>query len=102
MGDRLSLHNKLVEILNSKNAYYQPPANVNLVYPCVIYNQNAGDIKKANNKLYKYTRKYEVTFIFKSSNDDITLTMLDTFKYCTEGPMFITDNLYHYTFELYY
>lgn len=102
MDNRLLLHDKLVEILRSPNVYYQPPANFKLSYPCVTYNPSVGDIKKASNKIYSYTNKYEVTWIFKSSKDDIIQTMLTTFPYCTIDRIFVYDKLYHYTFVLYY
>lgn len=102
MGNRLSLHNKLVELLGSSNVYYQPPSNVKLVYPCVLYNQNVGDSKKASNKLYTYKESYDITFIFRTSNDNIVNSMLTEFTYCSESRRYIAENLYHYTFTLYY
>lgn len=102
MADRLALHNKLTTILGSKNVYYQPPSNISLSYPCIVYNQNVGEALKASNKLYTYTKMYEITFIFRTSNDTIITDMLNEFTYCKADRTFITDNLYHYTFTLYY
>ena len=102
MRDRLSLHDKLVGILQNNNAYYQPPSGFRLQYPCVLYNQEVGDVKKANNKLYTYTKKYSVTFIYKDCNDDVIEDMLNIFNHCRLDSMYITDNLYHYVFTIYY
>lgn len=102
MGNRLALHNKLSEILGTTNLYYQQPENYKIKYPCIIYNQEAGDIKKANNKVYSYTKKYSVTCIYNTDNEDIILEMLDSFEYCRLENVFVSDNLYHYIFTLYY
>lgn len=102
MRNRLELHNKLANILGTTNIYYQQPENFKLKYPCIIYNQETGDVKKANNKVYAYTKKYTVTFMYTSESDNIILNMLNSFDCCNIDTMFVRDNLYHYTFTLYY
>lgn len=101
MDNRLELHNRLVQILSSNNVYYQPPENFKMNYPCIVYNLEPGDIKRASNKIYNYKQKYNITFIFNSNNDCIILNMLNTFNYCELDNIFINDNLYHYIFTLY-
>lgn len=102
MRSRLELHHKLTEILGHKNVYYQPPETFKMVYPCIIYNQEPGDVKRANNKIYSYIKKYTVTCIINNENDEIILRMLNLINNCTLDNTFVADNLYHYTFTLYY
>lgn len=102
MGNRLELHNQLINIILNNNVYYQPPENFKMNYPCIIYNQEPGDVKRANNKVYKYTQKYNVTFIFNGSNDGVILNMLESFIHCELDNIFVNDNLYHYVFTLYF
>ena len=52
MRSRLDLHEKLVEILGSRNVYFQPPATVKMQYPCIIYKRNVMDAAYANNSKY--------------------------------------------------
>lgn len=102
MRDRLQLHNQLSEILETSNLYYQQPENFRLKYPCVIYNQEPGNIKRAGNTLYGYIKKYSVTFISNIENDNVIPKMLVSFELCTVERTFVSDNLYHYIFTLYY
>lgn len=102
MGSRIQLHGKLSEILETNNLYYQQPENFKLKYPCVIYNQEAGNVKKASNKLYTYRQKYSVTYISTVDRDDLMFEMLSSFEYCALERVFVNDNLYHYIFTLYY
>jgi hypothetical protein len=102
MGNRLALQNTLSEILGNTNVYYQPPEGYKLKYPCIIYNQEPGDVKKANNKVYSYTKKYSITCIYNADNENIILKMLNKFEYCSVENTFVSDNLYHYIFTLYY
>ena len=37
MRDRLDLHECLCKILNSNNVYFQPPENVRMNYPAIVY-----------------------------------------------------------------
>lgn len=101
MDNRLSLQGKL-EKLVGYNVYFQPPASVHLVYPCAIYNLVGGDIKRADNMMYHYTNRYEVLFIYRQSNMEIVEQVLRTFPMCSLSRIYISDNLYHYSFNLYY
>ena len=49
---RLDLHEILVDALGSGNVYFQPPASLKMVYPCIRYNRATADAKFANNGLY--------------------------------------------------
>ena len=50
MADRITLHNKLVEILGTKNVYFQPPPKLN--YPCIKYELGSQKRMHANNNNY--------------------------------------------------
>ncbi len=52
MSRRLELHAKLVDFLGSGHVYFQPPESVRLTYPCIIYNLDDFDVKRADNELY--------------------------------------------------
>ena len=102
MDRRIELHDKLIDILGNRNVYFQPPASVQLSYPCVIYNLGIGDIKRADNSVYAYTNSYEITFIYKKPNMDILEQMLRSFSMCSVSRVYVADNLNHYVFNVYY
>ena len=101
MDKRMSLQVEL-ERLAGRNVYFQPPASVQLVYPCVIYNLNAGDAKRADDSVYMYTNRFELIFIYRKPNVEIIEQVLRTFPMCSVSRVYIADNLYHYVFNLYY
>lgn len=102
MNNRLKLHDKLCELVGNTNVYFQPPASVQISYPCVIYRIGNGDAKHADNMVYSYTNSYEVMFIYKQPNIDIIERVLTTLPMCGVSRMYVADNLNHYTFNVYY
>lgn len=102
MADRLELHEKLKELIGNDNVYFQPPASVQLSYPCVIYSIGSGDAKYANNQLYNYTNKYELLFIFKRPTIDVIEKVMRELPKCRIDRVYVTDNLNHYAFNLFY
>lgn len=101
MDNRLELQNKL-ETLVGGRVYFQPPASVNLIYPCAICNLAAGYSRRADDTTYTYTNRFDVMLIFKYPNFKIIEEVLKTFPMCSISRVYIVDNLYHYAFDLYY
>lgn len=102
MADRISLHNKLKELIGNDNVYFQPPSNVKITYPCVIYNIGSGDAKHADDMVYNYVNSYDLTFIFKKPNVDIIEQVLKSLPMCRMTRSYCADNLNHYTFTIYH
>ena len=63
MDRRLKLHEKLCDILGSRNVYFQPPETVKMKYPCIVYERSDGDTQFANNMPYTFALRYTVTLI---------------------------------------
>lgn len=101
MDKRMQLQVEL-ERIAGRNVYFQPPASIQLVYPCVIYSLSAGDMKRADNSVYMYTDRFELIFIYKQYNSEIITKVLRAFPMCSVSRVYIADNLYHYVFNLYY
>ena len=60
MEGRLELHNILKSL--TTNVYYEPADGQQLVYPCIVYNRQNLDNKRANNaNLYVGNINYNVT-----------------------------------------
>lgn len=102
MNNRLSLHEKLKTLIGNTNVYFQPPASVNISYPCVIYNIGNGETTFADDRLYKYNHRYELMFIYKKPNIDIIEEVMNALPMCKINRVYVADNLNHYVFSVYY
>lgn len=71
MDRRLKLHEILSNIEGVKKAYFQPPVNVQIVYPCIIYQWNNTRDLRADNYLYLSRRRYTVTVIDRNPDSTI-------------------------------
>lgn len=100
MARRLDLQ----EILSSlaSKAWYQAPPTNKMTYPCFVYKAIEPKVVRANNHGYVSIPGYEVLYISKQEDDDIVPVMLDEFQYCSVGRKYVSDNLYHYVFTIYY
>lgn len=103
MPTRLELHAELKELIDSTHVYYQPPESIKLVYPCIVYSQDSPANYYADNKAaYNLTKKYSITYIDSNPDSDIIDRMLEKFQLISAGSPYVSDNLNHYPFTLYY
>lgn len=98
---RIDLHSSLVEILGSQNVYYQPPSTIRMAYPCIVYALTRGVNRYADNIKYRNLRQYSVTVIDRSPTSKIA-DAIEILDYCELTTTFVTDNLNHYVFTLYF
>ena len=101
MDRRLKLHQILVDILSSNHVYFQPPASVKLVYPCIIYQYETGDTQFADDQPYIFVRRYQITVIDPNPDSEIPGKIAELSR-CLNDRNYTVDNLNHYTFNLYY
>ena len=101
MERRLELQSKLEEILGSSDVYFQPPESIRLSYPCILYELSSINTLRADDRMYANMRQYLVTLI-DPDPDSIYIDKILDMKYCRFDRFFVTDNLNHYTFILYY
>ena len=101
MGNRIEFQNKLEQLLESRNVYFQPPENVKIKYPCIIYSKNRIDGTFANNNVYKLDHVYQVVYIHPDP-DDPTVDKLALFPTSRFQREYTSDNLYHDVFIIYY
>lgn len=106
---RLDLHTLLesIEGLALKKdgkpaVYFQPPSNVRMVFPCIIYNKSPIDIKHADNDSYILTGHYSLTVVDSDPDTKIPERLIKALKTATPGRIFTSDNLNHYTFSIYF
>lgn len=99
---RIELHEKLCGFLGSRNVYFQPPEVVRMKYPCIVYNLSDIRTRHANDAVYTTDKRYDVTLITKDPDNDLIDKMAVVFPLCGFNRSFISDNLYHYVYTLYY
>ena len=98
---RLELQALLEEILGSKAVYFQPPNNIKMVYPCVVYHRDLHEDDFADNKPYRSTKRYLLTFISRDPDDPIG-DKIKSLPMCRFSRHFTANNLNHDAFNLYF
>lgn len=100
MDRRLQLQQTLESILGSGNVYFQPPPNIQMQYPCIVYKRDRVDIDYAGNKPYLNRKRYTVTVMDTDPDSDIPdkVASLQTASF---NRHFTADNLNHDVYTLY-
>lgn len=101
MGQRLDLQAILEGLLGSPNVYFQPPANVVMQYPCIVYQRDNAITEFAENRPYRYTQRYQVTVIDRHPENAV-LSLIKELPMCLYNRYFAADGLNHDVFILYY
>ena len=102
MANRVELQNRLEAFLGSENVYFQPPETMKLNYPCIVYELAAKNVPRANDDIYQIHNRYTVTFIGLSADTDLLDRALHEFQYCSFDRRFVSANMYHDVFTIYY
>ena len=99
---REELQTVLESVLGTREVYFQPPESFKLKYPCIIYELSRIRNRKANNTIYLRNRQYTVTIIDEDCDTELPDKLCDKLEYCQFDRRFITDNLYHDVFTVYF
>lgn len=101
MANRIGLQSLLEDLLGSRNVYYQPPASIELKYPCIIYSKNAEDVTFANDSPYSHRQGYKITVVDQNPDSLIPgkIALLPT---CRFSVHYTKDNLNHDVYNIYY
>lgn len=96
---RLKLHAELLKVCD--NVYFQPPSNVKMRYPCIVYSPSSEKREHANNKAYQINDAYQITIIDQDPDSDIRhrLRVLPLISF---NRQFATEGLNHFIYTLYY
>ena len=101
MRDRISLDNILRECLGSTSVYYNPPENIKMHYPCIVYDRDDSYTSRANDKLYYKMKRYRITVIDRDPDSEIP-DAIEELPYCNFNRSYKADGLCHFVFTLYY
>lgn len=95
------LQAKFEELLESDQVYYNPPASVKMHYDAIVYNRSRIENTFANNIVYGQRYRYEVATITEDPDAPI-IQKISQLPMCSHDRQFVSDNLYHNVFTLYY
>ena len=77
-----------------ENVYYQPPANLRMKYPCIRYELDKIRNRDANNRVYRQT-------VHTKPDSEMTAAM-SLLEKASHDRHFVSDNLYHDVFSVWY
>lgn len=108
MGQRLQLQSLLENLLvtdeepdKKLKVYFQPTENVQMEYPCIVYQRDFQDTKFADNTSYNGAQRYQVTAIDRDP-DSVIVPKLNQLPLCKFTRFFVAENLNHDVFTLYF
>lgn len=101
MNSRLELHEVLCSVLGNRNAYFQPPENIKMKYPAIVYSRDDIVNLQANNEVYRQAKKYQVIVIDQNPDSEIVkkISKLSRIRYDRH---YISDGLNHDVFTIFY
>lgn len=83
------------------NVYFQPPANVQMTYPAIVYERGRADSKFADDGPYSVTKQYSVTLISRNPDETI-FEALAALPMCGHERFYVVENLNHDVFNIYF
>lgn len=83
------------------NVYFQPPENLQMVYPCIVYQRDDLRTKFANNVPYGAVQRYQVTVIDRSPDSPI-ISKVAALPRCVFNRFFVAEGLNHDVYTLYF
>lgn len=101
MDRRLELQALLEEMLGSENVFYQPPEDLKLKYPAIVYSKSRIEKRAANDGGYKFDTRYELIVIDRLPDHPIIEELLKL-PYCSYDRNYKSDNLNHDVLSIYY
>jgi hypothetical protein len=101
MGTRLEFQTVLAGLQDGLHVYYQPPENVSVQYPCIVYNRDYQQVDFADNSPYFRKTRYQVTVI-DSNPDSLIPDLVSSLPLSRAVRHFTTAGLNHDIFNVYF
>lgn len=98
---RLDLQELLITLLGSSNVYFQPPPNIIMQYPCIIYRRDDINIAHADNSPYKHKTRYQITVVDQDP-DSVIHEKIGELPMCSYDRSYTAENLNHDVYNLYF
>lgn len=99
---RIQLQSLLESLIGDQgNVYFQPPSNMTMQFPCIVYQRDSEDLKFADNDHYRRTKRYQVTVIDRNPDSDIP-DKVAALPLCRFSRHFTADNLNHDVYNIFF
>ena len=99
MAPRLQLQTLLESITD--HVYFQPPTNVKIQYPCIVYARDYAETEFADNKTYHRVCRYMITVIDPDPDSTIPDKVAEL-PMCIFNRFYTADNLNHDVYRLFF
>lgn len=83
------------------NVYFQPPDNLVMQYPCIVYKRDSARTLFAGNSPYRYTKRYQVMVISRDPDNGIP-DKIAALSLCTFERFYTAENLNHDVFNIFF
>lgn len=101
MAQRLELQAILTDLLGSDHVYFQPPPNVVMAYPCIVYRRDYEVTLFADDRPYKRKKRYLVTVIDRDPDSGIPDRIAEL-PLCVYDRFYTADDLNHDVYKLFF
>ncbi len=102
MAQRLELHALLKEALGSeKDVHFQPPENIKLKFPCILYNRDSVSVDFADNGPYRTKTRYQVIVVGAPPDSEVHVKIM-ALPMCSYSRFYTADNLNHDVYNIYF
>lgn len=101
MAPRVQLQSLLESVLGSDHVYFQPPNNMVLAYPCIVYKRDQARTQFADNDPYMRQKRYQVTVMDKDPDSAIP-DKIASLPTCLFDRFFTAGNLNHDVFNIFF
>lgn len=95
------LHDLLCNLIGNEHVYYQSPTNTKMNYPAIVYSKARIESRFANDAVYSFSHRYEITVIDKRPDNPVIYELL-RLPYCSFDAHYKADNLNHDRLTLYF
>ena len=94
------LFHLLQKAVDHNRVYFQPPENLKIGYPAVIFHLSKVKLDHADDVPYKGAREYSVTLITNEPEPEVLDEILKI-PYTTLDTTYISDGMNHFVFTTY-
>lgn len=99
LNKRLGLQKMLENICDK--VYFSPPSGHKLKYPCIVYNRDFTKVNYGDNTPYTLDTRYSLTVIDPDPDSEI-VPQIERLQKCSFDRHFVSDDLNHDVFTIYY
>lgn len=90
----------LQQAVKHDRVYFQPPENLKIGYPAIVFHLSKIEIDRASDAPYKGTKEYSVVLITKDPEPGVIDEILKI-PYSSLDTTYISDGMNHFVFTVY-